>query len=95
MYNALCCLQFLHTMNIVHRDIKPANLLIDSNCNIKVCDFGLSRTMPKRSPEEEHLKDLQKKVRSQMDTEDRKSSEDFFRKTMTEALTSKKAERTK
>ena len=91
MYNALCCLQFLHTMNIVHRDIKPANLLIDSNCNIKVCDFGLSRTLPKRTPEEEYLKDLSKKLKGQMDSEDREGSEAFFRKTMAEALVGQKA----
>jgi serine/threonine protein kinase len=29
----------------MHWDIKPANILIDSNCQIKLCDFGLSRTM--------------------------------------------------
>lgn len=28
----------------MHRDVKPANLLIDRDCNVKVCDFGLART---------------------------------------------------
>jgi len=46
LYNLLCALNFLHTANIVHRDIKPANILIDSECSIKVCDFGLARTLP-------------------------------------------------
>lgn len=45
IYNSLCALNFIHTSNIMHRDIKPANILIDSNCQIKLCDFGLSRTM--------------------------------------------------
>jgi mitogen-activated protein kinase 1/3 len=44
LYNSLCALNFVHTANIMHRDIKPANILIDSNCQIKICDFGLSRT---------------------------------------------------
>ena len=38
---------YLHQQNIVHRDLKPANVLINADCNIKFCDFGLSRTIPK------------------------------------------------
>lgn len=43
LYNMLCAVNFLHSTNIMHRDIKPGNILIDSNCNIKICDFGLAR----------------------------------------------------
>lgn len=43
LYNLLCSMKFLHSANIIHRDIKPANILIDRECNIKICDFGLSR----------------------------------------------------
>ena len=46
MYNCLCALKFLHSANIMHRDIKPANLLVDGSCQVKICDFGLSRTVP-------------------------------------------------
>jgi serine/threonine protein kinase len=46
MYNILCSLNFLHTANIMHRDIKPSNILIGSECQVKLCDFGLSRTIP-------------------------------------------------
>ena len=36
-------LQFLHdTCKIIHRDIKPDNIIIDSNNNIKLLDFGLA-----------------------------------------------------
>ena len=44
-YNMLTAVNFLHQHNIVHRDIKPSNVLINSDCNIKLCDFGLSRTV--------------------------------------------------
>lgn len=49
-------LNFLHSANILHRDIKPSNLLIDSSCNVKICDFGLARTVCKKSDEEKEFK---------------------------------------
>ena len=36
-------LKYLHTANVVHRDMKPRNLLVNSNCDLKICDFGLAR----------------------------------------------------
>ena len=47
-YNLLCALNFLHTAGIMHRDLKPANILIDDQCQVKICDFGLSRTVEGR-----------------------------------------------
>ena len=41
----LCALKFLHSAGVVHRDLKPANILVNSECVIKLCDFGLSRTV--------------------------------------------------
>ena len=46
MYNILCSINYMHSANIMHRDIKPGNLLINKNCSIKICDFGLSREVP-------------------------------------------------
>jgi len=46
IYNLLCSLSFMHMLNVVHRDIKPANILLNSDCYVKLCDFGLSRTLP-------------------------------------------------
>ena len=46
MYNLLCALRQMHSMNIVHRDIKPSNILINKDCRIKICDLGMARTLP-------------------------------------------------
>ena len=43
-------LAFCHERGIYHRDIKPENLLLDSNFQLKVADFGLAAM--RASPEE-------------------------------------------
>ncbi|XP_077219816.1 mitogen-activated protein kinase homolog NTF3 [Tasmannia lanceolata] len=44
LFQLLRGLKYLHSANILHRDLKPGNLLINSNCDLKICDFGLART---------------------------------------------------
>ena len=38
-------LAYAHRNNVVHRDIKPANILMASNGDIKVVDFGIARAL--------------------------------------------------
>lgn len=45
IYNMLCGVLYLHSCKVLHRDIKPANILIDENLNVKLCDFGLARSI--------------------------------------------------
>lgn len=45
LWQILSALKYLHSADIIHRDLKPSNILINSDCEIKICDFGLSRAI--------------------------------------------------
>ena len=43
LYQILRGLKYIHSAGIIHRDLKPRNILVNSNCDLKICDFGLAR----------------------------------------------------
>ena len=45
IYQTLKALKFIHSADIIHRDLKPSNIFINSDCHVKLGDFGLARTL--------------------------------------------------
>ena len=43
VFQMLEALEHIHSRQIIHRDIKPANILVNDDCRIRLCDFGLAR----------------------------------------------------
>ncbi|KAI8434706.1 hypothetical protein MSG28_003232, partial [Choristoneura fumiferana] len=43
--------QYIHSANVLHRDLKPSNLLLNTTCDLKICDFGLARVA---DPDHDH-----------------------------------------
>lgn len=56
--------RYMHAAHIVHRDLKPSNLLVNADCSLRICDYGLARAwsepphaFPPTSPETDLSKD--------------------------------------
>jgi len=45
IYQLLKALKYMHSAEVLHRDMKPSNLLLNSECLMKVADFGLARSV--------------------------------------------------
>lgn len=43
LYQLLRGLLYLHSAGVIHRDLKPSNILVNKNCDLKICDLGLAR----------------------------------------------------
>ncbi|KAK4467257.1 hypothetical protein MN116_009031, partial [Schistosoma mekongi] len=44
-YQLLRKIKYIHSGNVIHCDLKPSNVLLNSNCLVKLCDFGLTRSL--------------------------------------------------
>ncbi|KAH7971985.1 hypothetical protein HPB52_004638 [Rhipicephalus sanguineus] len=51
LYQILRGLNYIHSANVLHRDLKPSNLLLNTTCDLKICDFVLPRVA---DPEHDH-----------------------------------------
>jgi len=45
LYQILSGMRAIHAQKVLHRDLKPGNILVNKNCDIKICDFGLARSL--------------------------------------------------
>ena len=50
VYQILRGLKAVHSAKVLHRDLKPGNLLVNKNCDLKICDFGLARGVDAGDP---------------------------------------------
>lgn len=57
IYQLVKALKFMHSADLLHRDIKPSNLLLNSDCHVKLCDFGLCRNIAETTGPQPHLTD--------------------------------------
>ena len=51
MFQLLRGINFVHTARVFHRDLKPNNILINSRCELRICDFGLARAAFEAGPD--------------------------------------------
>lgn len=52
-YQIIKGMKYLHSASVIHRDLKPSNILINSDCHIKICDFGLARSLVSDEPDKD------------------------------------------
>lgn len=45
LYQTLRALKYIHSAGVLHRDLKPSNLLVNENCDLRITDFGLARSV--------------------------------------------------
>lgn len=54
IYQVLKAIKFIHSAGLLHRDIKPSNILLNSDCKVKLCDFGLCRSIAEANESGRH-----------------------------------------
>jgi mitogen-activated protein kinase 15 len=45
LYQIVKSILYMHSGELLHRDLKPSNVLLNADCHVKLCDFGLARSV--------------------------------------------------
>lgn len=55
VYQILRAIKYIHSGGLMHRDLKPSNCLLNAECHLKLCDFGLARSILADSPTQQNV----------------------------------------
>ena len=55
---------------MIHRDLKPANILVNEDCSVKLCDYGLARSITGIESAEMILKKSEQEEENQLMQDD-------------------------
>lgn len=91
MYQILWGVNYIHSADLVHRDLKPGNILVNTDCSVKICDFGLARSFKSLKDVEKIAKDWMED--SKCDSDSEKSTEE--NKQITKSSSSEKLDMVK
>jgi serine/threonine protein kinase len=50
----LGAVDYIHARGLCHRDLKLENILVDDQCNLRLIDFGMSKTLTDLLDESKH-----------------------------------------
>lgn len=55
IYQIALSIKYLHSSELIHRDLKPSNVLLNEECLVKLCDFGLVRSALVKEQQEDSI----------------------------------------
>lgn len=67
LFQILHGIKYIHSKNVLHRDLKTGNILLNrENMQIKICDFGLARTVEYDTVNVEDKSEKEKKIKDEL-----------------------------